>query len=165
MKLELELSGALRPVEVSRDEKGLHFAVDGRAIDADAVEAAPGVYSILIGGSAFEARVVNTPAGLSVTVGPSEFTVVVRDPRKWSRSLAGALEAEGHQRVLAPMPGKVVRILVESGATVEAGQGIAVVEAMKMQNEVRSPKSGTVERLLVRENQTVSAGEALAIIA
>ncbi len=63
------------------------------------------------------------------------------------------------------MPGKIVRVLVKAGETVEAGQGILVVEAMKMQNEVRSPKSGTVERLLVSENQSVAAGDVLAVVA
>jgi len=66
--------------------------------------------------------------------------------------------------VTAPMPGKIVRVLVKAGETVEAGQGILVVEAMKMQNEVRSPKSGTVERLLVSENQAVGAGDVLAVV-
>jgi len=66
--------------------------------------------------------------------------------------------------VIAPMPGKVVRVLVRAGEAVEAGKGVVVVEAMKMQNEVRSPKSGKVERLLVSEGQTVAAGEVLAIV-
>ncbi len=165
VKLQLELNGAQRSVEVSREGQRLRFAIDGRALEADAIEVAPGIYSILIEGAAFEARVENTPTGLRVTIGPSEFLVALRDPRKWSPSRGGALETEGRQKVLAPMPGRVVRILVKTGEKVEAGQGIAVVEAMKMQNEVRSPKSGTVERLLVSENQTVSAGEGLAIIA
>jgi biotin carboxyl carrier protein len=67
--------------------------------------------------------------------------------------------------VLAPMPGKVIRVLVKTGDSIEMKQGLVVVEAMKMQNEIRSPKSGTVERLMVREGQTVNTGEVLAIIA
>ena len=66
---------------------------------------------------------------------------------------------------MAPMPGKVVRVLVESGSAVAAGQGLLVVEAMKMQNEIKSPKEGKVERINVREGQAVNAGEVLAIIA
>ena len=62
------------------------------------------------------------------------------------------------------MPGRIVRTLVAQGASVEAGQGLLVIEAMKMQNEIRSPKAGTVERLLVREGQAVNAGEILAVI-
>ena len=72
---------------------------------------------------------------------------------------------EGRQKVIAPMPGKVIRILVRVGDSVTVGQGLVVVEAMKMQNEIRSPKSGAVERLSVIEGQTVNAGEAIAVIA
>src|SRR5258705_4794768 len=71
---------------------------------------------------------------------------------------------EARQQILAPMPGKIIRVLVQAGEKVEAGQGLLVVEAMKMQNEIRSPKSGTVERLLVKEGQPVNAGEILAWI-
>jgi pyruvate carboxylase subunit B len=60
------------------------------------------------------------------------------------------------------MPGKVIRLLVKEGETVQAGQGLIVIEAMKMQNEIRSPKSGKVERLLTKEGQTVNVGEVLA---
>jgi biotin carboxyl carrier protein len=63
---------------------------------------------------------------------------------------------------MSPMPGKVIRLLVNVGDEVEAGQGLVVVEAMKMQNEIRSPKKGKVERVLVSEGQNVNAGEALA---
>jgi biotin carboxyl carrier protein len=164
MRLEVELNGVRRPVEVSRDGERLRLTIGERTIDADALEIAPGISSILIDGAAFEARVEETAAGLRVTIGQSEFLIGLRDPRKWSPSLGGAHEATGQQKVIAPMPGRVVRILVKRGERVEAGQGIAVVEAMKMQNEVRSPKSGVVERLLAGENQTVSAGETLAII-
>jgi biotin carboxyl carrier protein len=72
---------------------------------------------------------------------------------------------EGKQQIPAPMPGKVVRILVSAGETVEANQGLVVVEAMKMQNEIRAPKSGTIERIFIREGQAVAAGEALVTIA
>ena len=78
-----------------------------------------------------------------------EFSVAVRDPREWQRKRGGSVASEGRQQVLAPMPGKIVRVLVKAGDTIEAGQGILVVEAMKMQNEVRSPKAGKIERMLV----------------
>jgi biotin carboxyl carrier protein len=101
---------------------------------------------------------------LRLTVANREWQVEIRDPREWRRNRSGVAEAEGRQQVLAPMPGKIVRVLVGAGDAVEAKQGLLVVEAMKMQNEIRSPKSGTVERLLVNEGQTVNAGEVLAII-
>jgi biotin carboxyl carrier protein len=66
--------------------------------------------------------------------------------------------------VLAPMPGKVVRVLVEEGQEVEAGAGLVVVEAMKMQNELKSPKKGTVAELRARPGATVNAGDVLAVV-
>ncbi len=120
--------------------------------------------SLLVGRSAFEARVQPEGGKLVVSCGGEEFHVALHDPRAWRRGHGGALEAEGRQQVTAPMPGKVVRVLVAAGETVEMGQGLMVVEAMKMQNEIRAPKGGVVERLTVWEGQAVSAGEALAVI-
>lgn len=171
MKLEIELAGKARTVEIESDASksaprgSVRCTIDGRTLKANAVEVAPGVYSILIGGAAFEARVETHAAGLRITVGEREFIAAVHDSRQWRRGRGAALEAAGRQQVVAPMPGKVVRVLAAAGQTVEAGQGIVVIEAMKMQNEVRAPKSGTIERLLVQENQAVSAGEALAVVA
>jgi biotin carboxyl carrier protein len=99
---------------------------------------------------------------LTLQTGPEEFTAEVIDPRAWSGRRHTAVEAEGRQQIVAPMPGKVVRLLVKAGDAVEAGQGLLVMEAMKMQNEIRSPKSGVVERLLATEGQAVNAGEVLA---
>lgn len=168
MKLAIEFGGKTRAVEIGPDAARANgrmlFTVDGRAVEAGAIEAAPAIYSILIGGSSFEVRVEPDAAGLRITIGGREYAARIRDPRQWRRNRGAAVEAEGSQRVIAPMPGKVVRVLVKAGEAVEAGKGILVVEAMKMQNEVRSPKSGKVERILVSEGQAVSAGEALAVV-
>jgi len=168
MKLAIELGGKMRAVEIGLDAARangrMSFTVDGRAVEADAIEVAPGVYSILIEGASFEVRVEPNVSGVRITIGGNEYAARIRDPRQWRRNRGAAIEAEGSQRVIAPMPGKVVRLLVKAGEAVEAGKGILVVEAMKMQNEVRSPKSGKVERILVKEGQAVSAGEALAVV-
>ena len=103
--------------------------------------------------------------GLRIHTGHREYPVTVMDPRSWRGKRGHALQAEGRQQIVAPMPGKVVRLLVQQGDAVEAGKGLLVVEAMKMQNEIRAPKSGTVERLLVAEGQPVNAGEVLAVVA
>ncbi|MGC2330539.1 MAG: biotin/lipoyl-containing protein [Candidatus Acidiferrales bacterium] len=168
MKLAIELDGKMRTIEIGSDEACPNgralCTIDGRAVEADAIEVAPGIYSILIGSSSFEVRVEPDAASLQITVAGREYAARIRDRRQWRRNRGAAIEAEGRQRVLAPMPGKVVRVLVKPGEAVEAGKGILVVEAMKMQNEVRSPKSGKVERILVSEGQAVSAGEVLAVV-
>jgi len=165
MKLEVQIGGRTRTVEVERAGERLQFTLDGRVIGADAVEVAAGTYSILLDRRCFEVRVQPVPDGLRVHAGGQEFPAQVLDPRAWRGKRGGVVEAQGRQQITAPMPGKVVRVLVKAGDAVEAGQGLLVVEAMKMQNEVRAPKTGTVERLLVIEGQAVNAGEVLAVVA
>ena len=141
------------------------WTIDGRPVDADAVEVSPGIYSILLAGHAFEARIAVQPdSELRITLSSREHFAIVRNPRKWTRNRGLGAEAQGSQQLRAPMPGKIVVLLVKPGDRVEAGQGIVVMEAMKMQNEIRSPKSGAVERLLVAQGQTVNAGDVVAIV-
>jgi biotin carboxyl carrier protein len=165
MKIEMQIAGRTRSVDVIRAEDRVQYELDGRGVDADAVEVGRGVYSILIGGQSFEARVVARGADLQVNVDGRDLRVEVIDPRQWRRDRGRGVEAEGRQQIAAPMPGKVIRVLVRAGDAVEMGQGLVVVEAMKMQNEVRAPKSGTVERMLVSEGQAINAGDILAIVA
>ena len=172
MKLEFSIApkragqrkAAVRKVDVSRAENLLTISEESRKIEADVRQIQAGVYSILIGGKSYDARVEPQKAALLVQVGGREFVIDIADPRVWKGKRGGLLEAEGRQEIAAPMPGKIVRLLVKQGAKVEAGQGLLVVEAMKMQNEIKSPKTGTIERLLVKEGQAVNAGDSLAVV-
>jgi biotin carboxyl carrier protein len=170
MKFEVQLTGQgekkTRIVELQRDGAGWSVILDGQPVSADVAEIAPHTLSVLLDGQSFEISVTPSSDGkLKLQTGTQEFTAEVIDPRAWSGRRHGAVEAEGRQQIVAPMPGKVVRVLVKAGDNVEAAQGLLVVEAMKMQNEVRSPKSGTVERVLVKEGQAVNAGEMLCVVA
>jgi biotin carboxyl carrier protein len=167
MKFEVHLTGPtgqkLRTVELERDTDRWKISLDGQPVKVDAIEIDANTLSLLLEGQSYEVRITQSPGGLlKLQTGLQEFTAEVADPRAWRGRKHGALEAEGRQQVVAPMPGKVVRLLVQVGDKVEAGQGLLVVEAMKMQNEIRSPKGGTVERLQVKEGQPVNAGEVLA---
>jgi biotin carboxyl carrier protein len=137
--------------------------IDGEAVSpvssATIVEVEPGVYSILVDDASHEVRV---EAG-QVTVGNRRFDFTIDDPRQWKRS-SDAAGGQGRAAILAPMPGKVVRILVAAGDEVEAGQGIVVVEAMKMQNELKAPRAGRVAAIHAKENDSVVAGAVLAVI-
>ena len=165
MKFDIVINDTRRSVELKRDANHWRISLDGELLDADAVEIAPNIFSILLDGKSHEVRVTPAPGGtLTLQTGHHEFTAEISDPRAWRGRRHGALEAAGRQQIVAPMPGKIIRVLVQAGEKVEAGQGLIVVEAMKMQNEVRSPKSGTVERLLCKEGQPVNAGEVLAWI-
>jgi biotin carboxyl carrier protein len=152
---------------VDLEKEGLFYKVslDGQPIDADVILAAPNAVSVILNGTAFDIHVAPTLVGTyKLQTGPHEFRADVRDPRVWRGRKHGAVEAEGRQQIIAPMPGKVIRLLVKVGDEVEAGQGLVVVEAMKMQNEIRSPKKGKVERLQTQEGQAVNAGDILAWI-
>jgi biotin carboxyl carrier protein len=161
MRLDIRINGAKRSVEFDLARR--EVTIDGRKIGADAAEIAPGVYSILLDSQSFEVTVEQSGDGLLLRTVGREFQLEITDPRSWRRGRAGSIELEGRQEVAAPMPGKIVRVLAAPGQEVEAGQGLLVIEAMKMQNEIRSPKSGTLERL-AREGQTVRAGEILAVV-
>jgi len=166
MKLNIEIGGRVRTVDVVRAgvDGRLQCTIEGRQGAIDAIEITPNIFSILIGGESFEARVEAAPGKLLIYVSGREYAATVQDTRRWRRGERGEAESPGRQHVVAPMPGKIVRLLVKSGDAIEAGQGIVVVEAMKMQNEIRSPKNGTIERLLVIAGQTVTTGEVLAIV-
>jgi biotin carboxyl carrier protein len=166
MKYEIVINGARRSVEFtapSREASRVTFAVDGRLVEADAIRVSSGVYSILLGGRSLEVTAEETSNGLLLRANGREFQMDIVDPRSWRRGRGAGIELEGRQQLLAPMPGKIVRVLAAAGQQVTAGQGLLVIEAMKMQNEIRSPKSGTVQQL-AREGQTVNAGEILAIV-
>jgi biotin carboxyl carrier protein len=167
MRFEVHLDSATGKTRhlVDLEKNGSSFKVflDGQPVDADVILAAPNAVSVILNGSAFEVHIAPSLDGTyKLQTGPHEFQADVRDPRAWRGRKAGGLEAEGRQEIVAPMPGKVVRLLVKVGDEVRAGQGLVVVEAMKMQNEIRSPKSGKVERLHAKEGQAVNAGDVLA---
>jgi biotin carboxyl carrier protein len=165
VKYEVRIAGKTRTIELVRDTARWQISLDGQAIDADALEIAPGIFSVLLNGESHEIRVAPNPDGtLTLHDGPREFKAEVADPRAWRGRKHGAVEAEGRQQIVAPMPGKVIRLLVKAGDRVEAGQGLLVVEAMKMQNEVKSPKTGIVEKLQAKEGHPVNAGDVLAWI-
>ena len=123
-------------------------------------EIAPGLYSVLYQGRSYEVRVANNGDGWRATVDGRSFAVEVEDQRnaaKRSNATLGHL----HQEIRAPMPGKVIRLLVREGDEVTAGQGLAVVEAMKMQNEMKALRAGRVVRVAAKDGDTVAAGDVL----
>jgi biotin carboxyl carrier protein len=169
MRFEVQLTSSTdtrtHTVDLERIGEQWRIVLDGEAVNADVEEIAPNTLSILLHGESHEIRIARSRDGqLSIQTGLREFAAEVTDQRSWRGRRLGHVEVQGRQQITAPMAGKVVRLLVKSGDTVEVGQGLLVVEAMKMQNEIRSTKSGIVERLLAEEGQTVNSGETLAWI-
>jgi biotin carboxyl carrier protein len=163
VKYEVLLAGETHVVELSRVDGAWKISLDGKELEASVLEVAPHTFSVLLNGESHQIRVApRTDGTLTLYTSLAEYPAEVSDPRIWRGRRHGALEAEGRQQITAPMPGKIVRLLVSEGDQVEAGQGLLVVEAMKMQNEIRSPKKGKVEKLLAKENQAVNVGDILA---
>lgn len=167
VKRILTINGQEHTLELTPGD-GLCCRMDGVPFNADIAEVELGVYSLLIGGKSFTVRVAPAARGgasgsaaeYSVESGGVRYAVSLRDPRRIARGRA-KLAISGNQNVTALMPGKVLRVLVSEGQPVESGQGLVVIEAMKMQNEIKSPKSGKIQKVLVRERQAVNAGDIL----
>lgn len=150
-------------LELDRTENGWSCRLDGRDIAVDAVLARPDVLSLRVGDRAFEVKCERVGSETHFWVGSERFAVEVRDPRSL-RGRVPATDEQGPKKLTAPMHGKVVRILAAQGDPIDAGGGVVVVEAMKMQNEVKSPKRGTIQKILVTVGAAVNAGDVLAIV-
>jgi biotin carboxyl carrier protein len=137
--------------------------VDGRSYTLETREIRRGVYWLGWYGRSIEAAVVGTEQGYVVSILGHQIPVEFLDSRK-ALHRASHGQHEGSVEVRAPMPGKIVRVLVAEGAEVEAQQGIVVMEAMKMQNEIRAPKRGKINKLSVQEGSAISSGDLIALI-
>ena len=172
MKFQFEIGDRLRTVEVQRLPHGHRVIVDGRAHMVDTLRVGSDGWSLIItpdaGGETRSVDAVVTPrAGngtLDVHFDGYAVPVHLRNGMgRRSRNNAAA-SGSGPQRLVAPMPGKVVKVLVKAGETVQPRQGLVVVEAMKMENELRAARAGTVRDVFVSEGQSVDAGTPLAVV-
>ena len=166
MKLQANVAEKTHQVEIHRDGDQVRALIDGEAFDVEVSEPEPNVFLIKRDGKVFETFVVPSDAGQPKIVNVNGRDVAVRliDPKRLRGSRSDSDHGEGLAEIRTAMPGKLVRILLEYGASVEIGDGVLVVEAMKMQNELKAPRSGIVKEIRFGEGDTVSAGEVLAII-
>ena len=152
-------------VKISLRESGegiYEITLDGRTVHVDAVRSGPTVYSVIEDGRQFEAMVDEKGAhGFDVLVAGRLFHLESLDERTQLLAQTASAAPTGPQSIVAEMPGKVVKISVASGEAVREGQGVVILEAMKMENEIPSPIAGTVKDLPVGEGQTVEAGTLL----
>lgn len=162
MTVWLEVEGKRVRVELPAEVAGGAFecSVDGRVLAADVKAMQPGVLSLTIGGRQYRCVL----DGDAVVIGGRRFVFAVEDPRSLRGRRGGAEGAAGPRSVKAPMPGRVVRVLVAEGDEVEEHQGVVVIEAMKMQNELKSPKAGRVIRVAVAVDGTVGSGDVLVVV-
>ncbi len=164
MKLEAHIDGAVRGVEIDVDGSAFRLRVDGRDVTGDVRSPEAGVYTFYVGSRVIEARVSRLAADntVRVQIGAETAEVLIVDPKRRRPGSHGS--SEGEQTLVAPMPGKVVALLANVGDEVAIGQGVIVVEAMKMQNEVKAAKAGVVAEIRAAVGDTVNAGQVLATI-
>ncbi len=164
MVYDVAINGKNYRLELERVDAGWRCRLDDREIKVDAVLARRDVLSVLIAGKAYEIKRESSPADLHLWVGSVRYAAELRDPRSLRSRRGAEADEKGPKKLLAPMPGKVVRVLIGEQQAVEAGQSVMVVEAMKMQNEIKSPKKGTVQKIVAAEGANVNAGDVLAIV-
>ena len=167
MRYEVVQGGDVFQVEVH--EVGPHrydVSVDDEpSVRVDAFQNPRSVYSVLLGARQYEGSVDELEDGtLDIHVGTSAFEFTATDARRMLLAGAGSAVATGVQTLRAQMPGRIVKLLVRPGESVQAGQGMVVIEAMKMENEIRSPIHGTVTEVAVREGDAVDTDELLIVV-
>lgn len=161
MKLQAELNNEKHELEIKRDGEKVFARVDGREYELEASEIEPNVYLFKYDNQIFQIYVA--PNGI-VNLGNHQLEISITDPKRLRGSGAKDAVADGIVEIKTAMPGKLVRVLAEEGAEIKQGEGVLIVEAMKMQNEMKSPKDGVVREIRFAEGATVNAGDVLAII-
>lgn len=163
MKLQAELNNEKHEIEIKRDGGKIFARVDEREYELEVSEVEANVYLLKNDNKVYEVLISgNQP--LTAKVKGNEFEINLIDPKKLRGADGDSELKDGIAEIKTAMPGKLVRILVEAGAEIAAGEAVLVVEAMKMQNEMKSPKDGVVKEIRFAEGDTVNAGDVLAVI-
>jgi biotin carboxyl carrier protein len=157
------IDGRTVRVEVRGGDGRYAVTLDGRTLDVDHHETGEHFASLLIDGKSWEAGLEKRPDGYNVVLAEDVIPVELRGASRGAAAAPRKADT-GPARVLAPMPGRLVRILVEEGQQVQAGDGLVVVEAMKMENELRAPRAGRIAQLPVREGQAVESAALLVVV-
>jgi biotin carboxyl carrier protein len=167
MKLNAELAGQQHELKIQREGPVVYAEIDGRQYRLELRESDTDQYLLLEDTRVHDCRVDKNPGhrdDYTVTIGPDSYEIRLIDPKRLRSAHSARALDHGAAEIVAPMPGRIVRVLVEPGTRVEAGAGIVVVEAMKMQNEMKAPKAGIVLTLKATAGTTVNAGDVLAIV-
>jgi biotin carboxyl carrier protein len=165
MKLTVQINGGPLDVDVTVEDGRATAFVGDRVYELEVSEPEKGTYLFKHKGRVLEAGITaGTSGGYDINVNRSSFEASIIDPKRLRGSAAAGGSDSGLAEIKTAMPGKVVRVLVAQGDNVEKGTGLVVVEAMKMQNELKSPKNGSVKEIRVAEGTTVGAGEVLVTV-
>ena len=167
LKLKARLAGQDYELTIRWDDGRVAADIDGRHYELEVSELGQGDYLMLDDLRVYNCRLATSRGrrdSFEVHLRGNRYDVRVIDPKRLRSAQSSGRDDPGEAQIVAPMPGKVVRVLVGVGSRVEAGAGVVVVEAMKMQNEMKAPKAGTVVSLRAEAGATVNAGDVLAVI-
>jgi oxaloacetate decarboxylase alpha subunit len=166
VRLQASLAGVTHTIEVDEsNETGLlRVTVDGREYLIDVTTPAPGTYALLARGRVFLAFVWERRGRREVQVGDLAMSIEVASAQSQRPSARAAATVSGRQDITAPMSGRVVQVLVEDGQTVQEGESLVIIEAMKMETEIRAVTPGQVKEILVQAGMTVEAGQTLLVV-
>ena len=167
MKLKIIAGEREEDLLLKLEEGRVLAEIGDRVYTLDVRETEPDSYLFFLKTNVHECRVTERPSSkdtFDVTIRGRSYEVTIVDPKRLRSGQDSDRHHHGVTEIVAPMPGKVVRVQTEAGATVEKGAGVIVVEAMKMQNEMKSPRAGVVVSINVKPGDTVNAGDVLAVI-
>lgn len=163
MFFDATASGQTARIEVREVQGRYHVTIGDRTIELDWVRTGENEASILIDGASHDVAIEKTSEGFGVLIRGDRFDVDLKDAVKGVA--LGRVAHSGPLKLTAPMPGKIVKVLVGPGDAVEAGRGVLVMEAMKMENELKAARAGTIQEIRVKEGQAVEMGALLLVIA
>jgi biotin carboxyl carrier protein len=167
MKLIAEIEDEQNEINIKREDNKVFAEIGERKYELEMTEPEPNVYLLKHNNKIYNVFISHKQiAGelQKVKVGTQDFEINLIDPKKLLSSSAGSDLADGIVELKTAMPGKVVRILLKENAEVKSGEGVIIVEAMKMQNEMKSPKDGIIKEIKFNEGDTVNSGDVLVII-
>jgi biotin carboxyl carrier protein len=164
MRFAAELAGQTLALEVTSAEGRYQVVVDGQRHDVDARQVAEGIWSLLLEGASHTVDVTDEDGVLVVAVDGERYRIRVEEETRYIIRTRGGRAGAGGQVLRAPLPGKVAVVEVTVGQTVQPGDGLVVIEAMKMENEFRAAVAGVVKEIRVRAGQAVNAGDTLLVI-
>ena len=164
MKFEAQLDGQTIPVEVSGAEGRYRLALGGEVLDVDARPTGGGGWSLLLGRVSTAADVTEEDGGFVVHVEGETYSIRVEEETRYIIRTRGGAATAGGQVLKAPMPGRVVVVEVVVGQAVKPGDGLVILEAMKMENEFKASVAGTVKEIRVEAGQAVNPGDVLLVI-
>ncbi len=162
MLFDATVEGRTVRVEVRPQGQGYVLSFEGRSFEVDRVAAGPHFASLLVAGRSHEVAIERSADGLRLHFPADIVSVRIAEASRSAPNVVG--RPSGPQRITAPMPGRVVRVLVLAGAEVQPGDGLLVIEAMKMENELRAPRAGRIAEVAVQEGQAVEAGALVVVI-